>query len=97
MATIDSETSPTLEAPAGAALYVADVPVNATIRLTGLGSFSIVKDANRGIAVPPGDPFLVPLGLCSAFEAAYGPSRGNANVSAEAREHGRIAGLRRVG
>jgi len=88
--------SPTAEAPAGMAVFVADADINCRVQLTGLGSFEIVADKKRGIAWPAGQPFTVPAHLADAFLASYGPQPGNSNVSAAARAVGRIAGLRRI-
>ena len=71
------------------ALFVADVPVNAHVRIPPLGDFKIVSAA--------GESFTVPIEMASAFASFYGPQRGNSGVSAAAREAGRIPGLRRVG
>ena len=97
MATIETPPAAPAEAPPGSVLFVADQDINATIRLTGLGSFDIVKDRNRGIAWPAGEPFAVPDYMADAFLGAYGPTPGNGNVTAEAAAYGRLRGLRRFG
>lgn len=96
MATLASETTAPATAPEGMALFVADVPVNATVRITGLGSFEIVKDKQAGLAWPAGEAFPVPLHLADAFLASWGPQPGSSNVSVAGAALGRIQGLRRI-
>jgi hypothetical protein len=75
-------------------LFIADDPINAIISIVPLGRFEI-HGPQRGTALPAGTPFEVPDGMADAFEAQFGPQPGNTNVSPEARQRGRIAGLRR--
>lgn len=77
--------------------FVADVDLNATIRIQGVGSF-VIHGPVRGTALPAGTPFPVPAGpIADAFEQHYGPRPGDASVTPGAAAEGLIPGLRRIG
>jgi hypothetical protein len=95
VATLPTErTTPAATTDGSTVLFAADQPINAVVRLLGLGSFTICE--SPGVALPAGTPFPVPANLADAFEAQYGPRPDVANVSAEARQDGLIRGLRRL-
>jgi hypothetical protein len=79
----------------GVVMFAADVPLNAVIRILGVGSFEIHGPV-RGTELPAGVPFPVPASMADAFLEAYGPRPDVANVSPEARAAGLIPGLRRI-
>jgi hypothetical protein len=97
MATLPTPTpTPDVATDPGVVMFAADVPLNAVIRILGVGSFEI-HGPIRGTELPAGSPFPVAAHIAEAFLEEYGRRPDVANVSPDARAAGLIPGLRRVG